>query len=916
MPPVLDALKIFLGAPPVAQAAKGLLVFGDLNSTGYVSQGYRFQIPTLRSQSNGEKNTFADNIRRFLVSYEADTNLQFVFRRDSDYLAEVKAYDTDTRRLATNEWTRMVRNERTLRYLEGIKNRTLNRNHLYLFVSKKINKNPPRLAGTKNLERFNREILEEHARLFRESANLASTSLGDYGKFSEMGDLDYFALYRKWYRPTLANELEPDLAGSYLPFQSLTRQCWASGCRGNRTFGFTMDNHFHQMLVLSRAPNKTYLGISDYLTRLDFQEYTIVVNVRPIPVNKEIDREENKLERIQSDYMAEGKYRLRNRMERLQEKLDALARGDTFPFYMDFIIHVWASTEDELLTRVAKVKEAIESMNRAQWSEPNLPTTAQNLFYQSTPGWAWGNYTFRELYMKDENLAHILPLSSTPTAQLDGAEVLFDGEDGGLVGIKFQIDGTPQNGTCIGRSRAGKSALICEILSQSECFFDYSFIVDEGDSYATYAQTMKTQSIIFSPDADITLNYFDTQGTPLTGQQLTFAKTLASRMAGSAASEETLQVRQSLLAHYIQVAYQNAYRHWLSKDSAREYEVAREALAVVTYRREKCPFGTEMIEAWSDLKDWQVREADKYEEFVGQLTEEEVTNFLKEPETRHLVMRQAFSHFTRSEFPIHSTLLQTMSVYREKSHNQETISNLCALLKEWSYQGSNGKTFDGFSNQDFKGKLTVFELGRISEAATHLKNLSGFLVANYIRQHIVSLPRRQRKRVIFEEAARFMGIDGGEKVMAEMYAQLPKFNSWILSVVQQYGRFKESKIANAVFGNSNQHYLLAQKSPEDVDDLGHRIGLPQTTKESILGHKMPQMIKTRPRYSSFTFYQVDERRPLIVNTRNISSPEMLYVSSSTPAEYDERQRTLKKYTSVLDGIIAESAKTNPQKENP
>jgi hypothetical protein len=321
-----------------------------------------------------------------------------------------------------------------------------------------------------------------------------------------------------------------------------------------------------------------------------------------------------------------------------------------------------------------------------------------------------------------------------------------------------------------------------------------------------------------------------------------------------------------------------------------------------------------MLEAWADLKDWQMREPDKNREFTSQITEEEVTNFLKEPETRHLVMRHAFSHFTRTEFPTHSTLLQTMSVYREKSHNQETISNLCALLKEWSYQGSNGKLFDGYLNQDFKGKLTIFELGRISEAATHLKNLSGFLLSNYIRQHIVSLPRRLRKRVVFEEAARFMGIEGGEKVMSEMYAQLPKFNSWILSVVQQYGRFKESKIANAVFGNSNQHYLLAQKSPEDVDDLGQRIDLPQIAKESILGHKMPQMIKTKPRYSSFTYYQVDERRPIIVNTRNISSPEMLYVSSSTPAEYDERQRVLKKYDSVLDGIVAEAAKSVPAKE--
>jgi len=52
-----------------------------------------------------------------------------------------------------------------------------------------------------------------------------------------------------------------------------------------------------------------------------------------------------------------------------------------------------------------------------------------------------------------------------------------------------------------------------------------------------------------------------------------------------------------------------------------------------------------------------------------------------------------------------------------------------------------------------------------------------------------------------------------------------KFNCWNISIVHQYGRFKESRIRSAVFGNSRQFFLMCQNDRADLDDMARDIGL-------------------------------------------------------------------------------------------
>ncbi len=101
-------------------------------------------------------------------------------------------------------------------------------------------------------------------------------------------------------------------------------------------------------------------------------------------------------------------------------------------------------------------------------------------------------------------------------------------------------------------------------------------------------------------------------------------------------------------------------------------------------------------------------------------------------------------------------------------------------------------------------------------------------------------PAPLRKRNVYEEVARFLDIPGGEEIVKESYAQLRKFNCWNISIVQQYARFKQSRIRSAVFGNSRQFFLMRQNDRADIDDISQDIAIPEITKHTIMNYPAPR----------------------------------------------------------------------------
>src|SRR5258708_16581713 len=153
--------------------------------------------------------------------------------------------------------------------------------------------------------------------------------------------------------------------------------------------------------------------------------------------------------------------------------------------------------------------------------------------------------------------------SATLTGALAGAEALYDGSHGNLVGVSTQAGGSPQHAVLFGMTGAGKSAFVEDLLWQTAGEFDYTLIVEEGLSYKKFTEASGETPIIVHPDSALTLNYLDTQRLPLSQLHLATAVALLSRMTGEPESGHTPALPQVPYTHYLSLPYTctHAYLH-------------------------------------------------------------------------------------------------------------------------------------------------------------------------------------------------------------------------------------------------------------------------------------------------------------------------------------------------------------------
>ena len=381
-------------------------------------------------------------------------------------------------------------------------------------------------------------------------------------------------------------------------------------------------------------------------------------------------------------------------------------------------------------------------------------------------------------------------------------------------------------------------------------------------------------------------------------------------MAGISQQEDKQMLRQALIAKFVALLYEDVYQDWSNKNSHRLLAVARHALALGRYRQMKMPPGATTLEAYADFRDWMASHEDEALEFLGRPDEGEVLKYLKDPSTAKEVRNVAFSYFKAEEYPTHR-MLQELMYLDAGGAEKEHVVEIATLLLPWCREGNYGCLFDGTSNLSLTGKIAHFELGYIPDSAKELKTAAGFLITNDARKHIMTLPRAARKRNIYEEVARFLDIPGGEEIVKESYAQLRKFNCWNISIVQQYARFKQSRIRSAVFGNSRQFFLMRQNDRADLDDIGKDIAVPEITRHTIMNYPLPDH-QVGQKFSAFTYLHVDSNRPICGTVHNIASPEMLYCSSSSGEHFDKRARELRGCENIVEGIVKFSSKQNQQ----
>jgi hypothetical protein len=887
---------------PNGYFVRDLIVFHGLRRGCYVSKGFIVEPPDLSAAAPEHLNAFQDQLALLLACLHDKLRLQVQWFCDSDYRAELLRYRDKTER-ATNVWTRRCRNERFARYWQAMVDRQLRRQRLVLYFSRQIDTSPALIATAARRHAHYDALVEEMTTEFEQLRQMLANIFSG-ARLIPMNDADHYRHCATFLNPSLAARFDYDTLTTFDPRLSIQENCWHSEAHGLQDgSGFWMDGFYHSILVLNRWPKITHPGLVHRLTALPLLDYNITVNIQSLSARAEINREEKAHDRLAGDFASEKRLSLLTAMEKKQKKIAALMQGHTLPFDIEYIIRAWDQTRDGLAVKIAAIKNAINGMNGAQYLECTLPTTAKKLFYQSWPGYPWGRYPHRKLYAETRYLADVLPFSATFTGHLAQAEALYEGTQRNLVGVTtFSGSGgneTPQHGVLLGMSGAGKSVTVCDLLSQTEAFFDYTVIIEEGLSYEIYTRTVEptARPIIIQPDGDLTINYLDTHGLPLTAEHLASAMALVAKIAGVSSDEDKQLSREAQIAKHIMLLYEDVFEEWSRRNSDRLLEIARHACALAKIKRGRP--GTTMLDVFVDFRDLQRTNSDLPNEQLAEVSDEDALRFLKEPNTRREVRNLAFAYFTPLEYPTHRMLQELIQL----DASDPAAADLATRLLPWCAGGNYGCLLDGASNISLTGKIAHFELGYIPEAAKLLRAVAGFLITNYTRQHIITMPRRLRKRNVYEEVARLLDIPGGEQIVKESYAQMRKFNCWNISIVQQYSRFKESRIRSAVFGNSRQFFLMRQNDRADLEDMGHDIGLTELTKHAILSYPLPDQ-QSREKFAAFTYLHSEAQNPICGTVHNVVSPEMLYIGGSSGAQFDERARQLRGADDVLSAIAA------------
>ena len=229
-----------------------------------------------------------------------------------------------------------------------------------------------------------------------------------------------------------------------------------------------------------------------------------------------------------------------------------------------------------------------------------------------------------------------------------GPKPFYDGSNHNLIGVRNFLSGTPQLAVLLGMTRGGKSAFMRDLLSQTDPYYDFTLIVEEGLSYGIWTQAQGGTPIVIQPDGDMTLNYLDTQGGPLTKLQITTAAALVAKMAGHPADEDRRSLRLAQITQYVEQLYTDRFEEWISEDASRLDIAARHAMAVAEYKSARLPLTATFLEAWTEFQP--VASEDERQSLISLWKPEEVSRFLKSPDTDRLVRNTAFAFFQPQDY--------------------------------------------------------------------------------------------------------------------------------------------------------------------------------------------------------------------------------------------------------------------------
>ncbi|WP_411845751.1 hypothetical protein AAFN60_19240 [Roseibacillus persicicus] len=847
--------------------------------------------PSLENASRPLLNQVEDEVRASVLRSlrPGKSSLQVRYDMCGGYASELELFGERTSTGNGSSFSKRQRNWRLGYYSSLDDEGVLRRPRVSFFLSNHIE-----LKGGHSSSNLS-SLLETSARVAKveiDNIRKSMERLGGYGK--PMGSIELFEeCYRHLNKAVAGREAQiPE--GSFRPEQSILENCLAGELQAVRAAeqGFYYDQHHHAFLTVSALPQVTYSGLITALTGVPIRDFAIVLNIEPLDAMQRIEQEgriRTKLERaLRSGHSAP----LLHRIQAADERSARLMSNEVLPFEVQIQIHCWAPSVEALQEKMAVLKTAVSHLQGAKYYEMANPVSSRECFLAMTPAAPRQGDFYH--YIEDENLANLIPISGELDESLGQADAIYHDKGRSLFGVQSSRKNTPQHVFVTGWSGGGKSMFCADWLIQTEHQFDYTVIIDDGNSYGTYVKTtgMDARSFVIEANGKETLNYLDPSGV-LTNQHLADASAVVLHMLGDEGGPlyEAL-IRQSL---------QKFYRAWGKKWQKANPRKLKEVLSVRLHLKNLQ--NQESHDTLPELFSRFQREGFSGSESYDGSDEELEAILTDEPET---TLSLCFAFTSPREMPRHRDFHAFVEqLAKKQSRHQRELEIMATLLEEWlESEGRYGPILDGWNTIDLSAKVVHIELGRITSATPRLRQLAGFIITNQVRNQIVlHRSREERKRVLLEELGGFLEIKGGPQLVNELYQRMRRYNCPVWSVIQQVSSLPES-VRSALLGNVRMGFFFKQKYEKDARALQEAFHLPNSTVDDMLGFPDPSKEEGAP----FVYWQNSGRNPRIISGCCVASPETLYMGRSDGAHHSNREQQLRGYASVEEAIICETAK--------
>ena len=890
-----------------------LLWFGDANSERTaVARGFSI-IPGERDGMDDDtQHDLIDRLRVLLAVLGNEYTIQGKLLVGSDYSDVLDQYDRDTDAIEDkhkNRWQLWNRKERHARYSEAMHAGKLRREILTVFFTRIVESAPAFTVSESSLYQHFQALAARESLAFEQVIGDALNSIFPDCQIRIMGDQEHFLHYYRFLNPGAGAVVPSSVLEGYDDSLSMQSNCLFTDLVQPPTPGvsFQLDGLNHAILAMTQLPKRMGPGMISHLTNLGFVDYEITLNLYPEKVSKVVDAIEKSANQLAGEVKTQPKktHSLSTQHQMAVERIAELERGTVIPFRAFLAVRLWHKSSDVLVSRAGVVRNAFTSMSGAQCHWAVNAETARQLFFQTFPGWTYSSYTGYQLSTDDWTAAELLPWSASFTGRLDGAEALYDSARGGLVGLSTSVGGVPQMALILGQTGAGKSIFLTDLWAQIAHLFGYILVVDEGGSHATTVQTAGAEPIVIVAGGSVTINYLDPMGVPMTSEHFGGCVALCLQMMregiGPNVDQSRLSVLQACLSAHLNLLFDAAWQEWARLHPVEANEVAARAYHIETHRAQMAGQGNTFLDAWMERRGFETPWMD----------ESEVARFATNPSTRSIVRDLGLSYLSPSEVPTHSQLVELMTLTPINGYedNPEAVA-IGDRLSVWRANGPYGRLFDGVSTENLNGNVCHFELGLIPDSQEELKTVAHYLVRNFARQNIIKRPRAERKLVVFEEAMRMLQAPGGAKALREYYAQLRKFNTVCFTVFQQIAALNEADPSTraAVIDNAKIILISAQPSPRAADEICEALDLSEASKQTLRRFALPEHQREGQKFSSFLLVMPDPRRKLVGTLRNVASAPVVYAGSSDNEIFDERQKALKQYEDVVEGILELSRK--------